>query len=177
MTLGERLSSLRKKKGFSQEQLAEELGLTRQTVSKWELDQSAPDISYILKLSEFFSVSTDYIIKGTDSFSSVENKGPVEKENTSDSGGIKDSRGKIYTWCFFAGSVISGVSLAGIIAFVICSALNPWGALVGGLYFEGLFGFLFGTGTFWFFVILSVLFISGLVTLIYALVKNIGRKN
>ena len=177
MTFGERLSVLRKKNGFSQEQLAERLSLTRQTISKWELDQSTPDISYILKLSNLFSVSTDYLIKGTDAFASTEKECSPEEINSSDNGSIKDNKGKIYTWCFFAGSVISGVSLAGIIAFVICSALNPWGASVGGLYFEGILGFLFGTDTFWFFVILSALFISGLATLIFFFVKYIGIKN
>lgn len=44
MTFGENLVYLRKSKGVSQEKLAEELGLTRQTISKWELNQSTPDL-------------------------------------------------------------------------------------------------------------------------------------
>ena len=44
MTFGEKLQSLRKKAGFSQEDLAEKLDITRQTVSKWELDQSTPEL-------------------------------------------------------------------------------------------------------------------------------------
>ena len=63
MTFGETLTALRKTKGLSQEQLAENLGLTRQTISKWELNQSSPDISYIIQLSDFFGVSADYLIK------------------------------------------------------------------------------------------------------------------
>lgn len=49
---------------MSQEQLAEVLGLTRQTISKWELNQSTPDLQYILQMGEFFNVSLDYLIKG-----------------------------------------------------------------------------------------------------------------
>ena len=64
MALGEILTNLRKAKGLSQEQLAEELNLTRQTISKWELNQSTPDIDYLLQLSNFFGVTTDYLIKG-----------------------------------------------------------------------------------------------------------------
>lgn len=48
MALDETLTILRKSRGLSQEQLAEELGLTRQTISKWELNQSTPDIAYII---------------------------------------------------------------------------------------------------------------------------------
>ena len=64
MAFGEILSSLRKAKGLSQEQLAAELGLARQTISKWELNQSTPDLDYLVRLSDFFGVSTDFLIKG-----------------------------------------------------------------------------------------------------------------
>lgn len=63
MTLGEKLAELRKEKNITQEQMAEELGVTRQTISKWELDQSKPDLQYIRDLSEFFQVTLDYLIK------------------------------------------------------------------------------------------------------------------
>ena len=68
MNLGYRISKLRKDKGLSQEQLAEELYLTRQTISKWELNQSTPDVDYLAKLSNYFGVTTDYLIKGESSF-------------------------------------------------------------------------------------------------------------
>ena len=63
MTLGEKLSSLRKKQGWSQEELAEKLNVSRQSVSKWESDLSVPDIDKIIKLSEIYAVSTDYLLK------------------------------------------------------------------------------------------------------------------
>ena len=63
MTLGEKLSSLRKKQGWSQEELSEKLDVSRQSVSKWESDLSVPDIDKIVKLSEIYSVSTDYLLK------------------------------------------------------------------------------------------------------------------
>ncbi|MCM1054752.1 MAG: helix-turn-helix domain-containing protein [Bacteroides sp.] len=64
MTLGERIQLLRKQRKMSQEELGEKLEVTRQTVSKWELDQSTPDLDYIISISEFFDVTTDYLIKG-----------------------------------------------------------------------------------------------------------------
>ncbi len=63
MTLGEKIQTLRKSKGLSQEQLAEELNVSRQAVSKWEAEQSIPEIDKIIALSDFFTVSTDYLLK------------------------------------------------------------------------------------------------------------------
>ena len=66
MTIGERIQLLRKAAGLSQEQLAEIVGVSRQAVSKWETDQSSPDIENILALSRAFSVSTDELLGSTD---------------------------------------------------------------------------------------------------------------
>ena len=63
MKFGEKLQTLRRAKGLSQEQLAEALGATRQPVSKWELNASLPDVEKLLVLSDFFQVSTDYLLK------------------------------------------------------------------------------------------------------------------
>ncbi len=62
MTLGEKIQQLRKASGFSQEQLAEMVGVSRQAISKWETDQSAPEIEKVLLLSKVFSVSTDELL-------------------------------------------------------------------------------------------------------------------
>lgn len=63
MDLADKIIALRKKKGWSQEELAEKTGVSRQAVSKWEGAQSVPDLSKILLLSEIFEVSTDYLLK------------------------------------------------------------------------------------------------------------------
>ena len=63
MTLGEKIQQLRKASGISQEQLAERLGVTRQSVSKWELDDAVPEISKIVMLSDLFYISTDELLK------------------------------------------------------------------------------------------------------------------
>ncbi|MBO5031782.1 MAG: helix-turn-helix transcriptional regulator [Lachnospiraceae bacterium] len=64
MDLSERLQSLRKKAGYSQEQAAELLGISRQAVSKWESGQGKPDLDHIIKLTEIYNVSADYILSG-----------------------------------------------------------------------------------------------------------------
>ncbi|MCD8190179.1 MAG: helix-turn-helix domain-containing protein [Clostridiales bacterium] len=63
MTLGEKIQKLRKQQGLSQEALAEKVSVTRQTISKWELDQSTPNLDFISQLCDIFSVTADYLIK------------------------------------------------------------------------------------------------------------------
>lgn len=63
MILADKIILLRKKSGWSQEELAEKINVSRQAVSKWEGAQSIPDLDKILKLGEIFGVSTDYLLK------------------------------------------------------------------------------------------------------------------
>ena len=63
MILADKISELRKKNDWSQEELAGQLGVSRQSVSKWESAASIPDLDKILKMSELFGVSTDYLLK------------------------------------------------------------------------------------------------------------------
>ena len=62
MTIGEKILKLRTAKGISQEQLAEKVAVSRQSVSKWEMDQALPQIDKVLQLAEIFSVSTDELL-------------------------------------------------------------------------------------------------------------------
>ena len=63
MILGDKITNLRKKEGWSQEELAHQLGVSRQAVSKWESGGSIPDLDKILRLSQLFGVSTDYLLR------------------------------------------------------------------------------------------------------------------
>ena len=62
MTIGEKIYELRKKLGMSQEELAQEVDVSRQAISKWERDEAVPDTDKIVVLSSIFSVSTDYLL-------------------------------------------------------------------------------------------------------------------
>lgn len=64
MNLSDRIQYLRKVRGISQEGLAEKLGVSRQAVSKWESEQSMPDLDKIISMSDYFEVTTDYLLKG-----------------------------------------------------------------------------------------------------------------
>lgn len=63
MILADKIITLRKKEGWSQEELASQLGVTRQSVSKWEGAQSVPDLDKVVQMSRLFGVSTDYLLK------------------------------------------------------------------------------------------------------------------
>lgn len=64
MTTGERLADLRKKKNWTQEQLADALDISRQAVSKWESDAAYPDTDKLMQLAELYGVSVDYLLRG-----------------------------------------------------------------------------------------------------------------
>ena len=63
MTLGQKISVLRTAMNISQEQLAEKLDVSRQSVSKWESDKSIPEVNIILKLSSIFNITLDDLLR------------------------------------------------------------------------------------------------------------------
>ena len=66
MKFSEKLLTLRKAKDFTQEQLAEKLDVSRQSVSKWESGQATPDLEKIVEISAIFDVTTDYLLKSSE---------------------------------------------------------------------------------------------------------------
>ena len=66
MNLSDRIQYLRKARGISQEGLADQIGVSRQAVSKWESEQSMPDLDKIISMSDYFEVTTDYLLKGVE---------------------------------------------------------------------------------------------------------------
>ena len=64
MSLGERILELRKAADISQGQLAEDMGVSRQAVSKWENDQASPDTSKMIRLAEVLNTEVEYLVSG-----------------------------------------------------------------------------------------------------------------
>ena len=82
MTLGQKISNLRKKMGMTQEELAQKLNVSSQAVSKWENDLSIADISVLIEMSELFNVSLDNLLKDKQEETSLvkeELRKPLEK--------------------------------------------------------------------------------------------------
>lgn len=66
MIIAERIKNLRRVKGISEEQLADEMGVTCQSIEEWESGKSIPDIEMLIDLSDYFDVTTDYLLKGVE---------------------------------------------------------------------------------------------------------------
>lgn len=86
MILAEKIVMLRKKNGWSQEDLAEKLDISRQSVSKWESGTSIPDLERIVNMSQLFGVTTDYLLKDE-----------IEEVNFSEDNSTDDVDGKVVT--------------------------------------------------------------------------------
>ena len=98
-SLGKRISQCRKSKGLTQDKLAEQLGVTAQAVSKWENDQSCPDITMLPKLAEIFGITTDELL-GRSADSKVHQAEVVDEDKKDNSTGIHYSNEKGDGWSF-----------------------------------------------------------------------------
>ena len=126
MTLAHRIQQLRKQKGISQEELADQVGVSRQAVSKWESEQSTPDLDKILLLSQYFGVSTDYLLQGIQ-------PAPAPKEEKPD--------GRIFT------IVATVLNLLGVlITCLVWRESQQEGSLIIGAVFLALGCMVFGIG-------------------------------
>lgn len=108
MTISQRIQNLRKEKNISQEELAEAAGVSRQAVSKWESATSIPDLDNIIFLSDYFEVTTDYILKGIQEANSETHHNPKDDETR-----------RTFSKAFYRSSLF--VILIGLIAGIL-----PW---------------------------------------------------
>lgn len=127
MILAEKIMNLRKKSGWSQEELADQLGISRQSVSKWESGASIPDLDKIIKMSDLFGVSTDYLLKDeleevspseTDHVEEVARSVSVEEANAF----MNDSK----VFAKWLAPAVSAIILA-VIPMVLLGGLSEYG--------------------------------------------------
>lgn len=126
MNMADRIHNLRKSKGISQEELADMIGVSRQAVSKWESEQSTPDIEKVILLSDLFDVTTDYLLKGIEP--------TPDKTN-----GVRDAR--IFT---LTGSVLNFIGL--VVAIVIWIERQVSYSIIVGLVLMAIGSVIFGVG-------------------------------
>lgn len=115
MILADKIILLRKKAGWSQEELANEMSVSRQSVSKWEGAQSIPDMDKILMLAEIFSVSTDFLLK--DNIEQIDGEQLVSEESYKNTISLETASKMIDT--YFNASIIIGLGVALIILSTI----------------------------------------------------------
>ena len=84
MTIGKRIAFLRKEKGLTQEELAQHMGISPQAVSKWENDQTCPDISALPKLARLFGITVDELLEGKRETPAVRMLPPEERKDIKD---------------------------------------------------------------------------------------------
>ncbi len=84
MTIGKRIALLRRQKGLTQEELANALGVSPQAVSKWENDQTCPDISLLPKLAQLLGVTTDELLSGKQEETAIRVLPPEQRKDIKD---------------------------------------------------------------------------------------------
>lgn len=117
MSFGENLLGLRKGKNISQDELGGQLHVSRQTISKWELNETTPEMEKLILLSEYFNVSMDELIKG-------QNPQPTVKDDTLEIKYRKTTKDIIYLSLKIIGIIIGTVVLADIVVMIICFFKN-----------------------------------------------------
>lgn len=113
MNIGETLYNLRKEKGFSQEEVADELNVSRQTVSKWETGESKPDIDKISPICELFDISYDELLDGRSMKSKENDIHEDDSETSSFINDIKRKRALFIScgiFCYFMAIMLAGIS-------------------------------------------------------------------
>ena len=145
MTIGNRISELRKKYSYSQEYVASKLGVSRQAVSKWETDQTAPDTYNLIALAELFNVSVEYLAIGK-----VDEKSTVE-----DIHAVSNTR-RVIGYIFIGVGLLTGIlglvlfkellylAAVLIIAGVLCITVKKHFVITTICVFAVLFGLLGG---------------------------------
>jgi len=146
MNFGEKIYRLRKEKRMSQEELAAQLDVSRQSISKWELGESMPDTENIVQLSRLFEVSTDFLLKDELESDTEPQKNMLAQEGSAPQ--AKNGLGRIV-----AGGILVCCGFIGIFVLCILSGLNPSGVYLNGRTYEGLMGFLLFSKTTWLFVL------------------------
>ena len=111
MNFNEKLIELRKSKGLSQDELGQRLGVSRQTISKWELAQTYPDFQRLVLLSDYFGMSLDALVKDID-VQEVREKNLNDKQLSAIYDDVQQAKRTVNT-------VINGFAIFGILGIVI----------------------------------------------------------
>ena len=114
MNFNEKLIELRKAKGLSQDELGQRIGVSRQTISKWELAQSYPDFQRLVILSDYFGMSLDALMKDID----VQD---VREKNMNDQklSVIYDDVQQTKTIMKTVNDIINGLAIFGVVGVII----------------------------------------------------------
>ena len=156
MALSDKLYMLRKKSGLSQEQLAEQLSVSRQAISKWESGQSVPESEKLVAISNYFKVSLDYLLKDDNEY---EQRSGTSETETSENANDRTK------WLI---GIIS--CLGGIVCLILWGLLSIFNPTASNQLSESSMTQIDGNG------ILLILCIVAIVVGAYLLLKNTNKK-
>lgn len=123
MNFNEKLISLRKSKGLSQEELGAELKVSRQTISKWESCQSYPDFQRLVLLSDYFGLTLDELVKDVD-VQQVRERNMSEEKVDSIYNDVKTAK-SIFKWYLIIAGGAAGIALISMLYFIV-NAVYRW---------------------------------------------------
>ena len=129
--IGAFLRELRKEKGITQEQLADELGVSGRTISRWETGNNMPDISLLVEIAEFFDVSIPEIIKGERKSENMREEIKEVAETMSDYANVEKAR---------LLKSMRNLSINGFVALLIYLVLDQTGAYDRSSLFRYIYG-------------------------------------
>ena len=161
MTFGEKLTRLRKREGLSQESLAENLGVSRQAVSRWEQGTALPDAAKLLPCARLFRVSVEWLLDETRDWEDLSRA--AEAPRGAEAPPVHRDR----PW-YIAGGIVTGVGVLGLVVMGILSAVYPAVASEAPAGVEwvhvytGLAGFLKVHGVEWLFALWAAVALAGL---------------
>lgn len=170
MTFGEKLQGLRKARGWTQEELAVRISVSRQALSKWEQNAAIPDTENVLQISKIFGVSTDYLLY--DEYESDDDIPAVREKN--------DSMSKIYAGRLYAviGGILSLLSAAGLLIMAVEGSLGTYTVSYAmpkgtgdGLIKSGLPAYLEINNIEWLFIICIALFFTGIFIALFPKIR------
>lgn len=174
MTFSQRLQNLRKKSGMTQEVLAEQLNITRQTISKWERGESAPDFEYLIQISDLFHVTTDYLLKGE--LPQDEQPASLDRAATVLTGKQTSHALSLLGGCLFLGGLITNIVLLVLSVFYDMNWTGNIGHHI--VRADGLMGFLLWKNLVWLFALMCLAIVIGFLLLILSFVKpHVHKKN
>ena len=175
MTLGEKLQKLRKARGWTQEQLAEKTGVSRQSLSKWESDGALPDTANVIALADLFGVTTDYLLREAPVAAVAESPAEGATEPEAVPAAPAQPASRLPHWMLAARWTAVAAAL-GFLALRLAASLDPVNVYLDGEQLGPFEGYLFHNDLGWAAKLLGVALFFGSVLGFGPWVVQHGRK-
>ncbi|MBR2888945.1 MAG: helix-turn-helix transcriptional regulator [Oscillospiraceae bacterium] len=143
MTIGDKILNLRKARGWSQEEMADRVGVSRQAVSRWEAGSAKPDADKIVDICDLFGVSADYLLRDR-----YAGEGELGNSDSAPASVPEAVRPLVTPWQIL-GILMIVLGILTFFALGIMSAIAPHVYCVDGVEFRGVLGYIMGNHLWW----------------------------